>query len=91
MNPLRQRMIEDMQVRHLAPGTQSAYVQQVAAFARHFTGATQQLQENRARRAALMAEVEKLDAEAQEIARLIASPEARALLERLRRLTTAAP
>jgi site-specific recombinase XerD len=29
-------MIEDMQVRHLAPGTQSAYVQQVAAFARHF-------------------------------------------------------
>jgi len=29
-------MIEDMQVRHLAPGTQSIYVQQVAAFARHF-------------------------------------------------------
>lgn len=36
MNPLRQRMIEDMQVRHLAPQTQSSYVQQVAAFARHF-------------------------------------------------------
>ena len=36
MNPLRQRMIEDMQVRHLAPKTQSSYVQQAAAFARHF-------------------------------------------------------
>jgi integrase len=36
VNPLRQRMIEDMQVRHLAPKTQSSYVQQVAAFARHF-------------------------------------------------------
>jgi integrase/recombinase XerD len=36
MNPLRQRMIEDMQVRHLAPQTQSSYVQQAAAFARHF-------------------------------------------------------
>lgn len=36
MSPLRQRMIEDMQVRHLAPKTQSSYVQQVAAFARHF-------------------------------------------------------
>ena len=36
MNPLRQRMIEDMQVRHLAPKTQSSYVQQVAAFARYF-------------------------------------------------------
>ncbi len=36
MNPLRQRMIEDMQVRHLAPKTQSSYQQQVAAFARYF-------------------------------------------------------
>jgi hypothetical protein len=36
VNPLRQRMIEDMQVRHLAPKTQSSYVQQVAAFARYF-------------------------------------------------------
>lgn len=36
MNPLRQRMIEDMQVRHLAPKTQTAYLQQTAAFARHF-------------------------------------------------------
>jgi integrase/recombinase XerD len=36
MNPLRQRMIEDMQVRHLAPKTQLSYQQQVAAFARYF-------------------------------------------------------
>ena len=36
MNPLRQRMIEDMQVRYLALKTQTSYVQQVAAFAKHF-------------------------------------------------------
>ena len=36
MNPLRQRMIEDMQVRNLAPKTQKSYVQQVAAFALYF-------------------------------------------------------
>jgi len=29
-------MIEDMQVRHLAPKTQASYIQQVAAFARYF-------------------------------------------------------
>jgi integrase/recombinase XerD len=33
---LRQRMIEDMQVRNLSPQTQSAYVMQVSLFARHF-------------------------------------------------------
>ena len=33
---LRQRMTEDMQVRNLAPLTQSSYVQQVSTFARHF-------------------------------------------------------
>ena len=36
MTPLRQRMIEDMQVRNLAPHTQRAYLQQVSRFARHF-------------------------------------------------------
>jgi integrase/recombinase XerD len=36
MTPLRQRMIEDMQIRNLSPNTQSAYVQQVSRFARHF-------------------------------------------------------
>jgi integrase/recombinase XerD len=36
MTPLRQRMIEDMQVRNLAPVTQKNYVDAVARFARHF-------------------------------------------------------
>jgi integrase/recombinase XerD len=35
MTPLRQRMIEEMQIRNLAPHTQRAYVEQVARFARH--------------------------------------------------------
>jgi site-specific recombinase XerD len=36
MTPLRQRMIEDMQVRNLAWHTQRAYIQQISLFARHF-------------------------------------------------------
>ena len=36
MTPLRQRMIEDMQVRNLSPCTIDCYVRQVALFARHF-------------------------------------------------------
>jgi len=36
MTPLRQRMIEDMQVRNLACHTQRAYIQQISLFARHF-------------------------------------------------------
>ena|SRR5215472_7140620 len=36
MTCLRRRMIEDMQVRNLAVGTQQVYVQQVSRFARHF-------------------------------------------------------
>ena len=36
MTPLRQRMLEDMQVRNLSPHTQESYVQQVSQFARHF-------------------------------------------------------
>jgi site-specific recombinase XerD len=36
MTPLRQRMTEDMQVRNLAPNTQTSYVQQVSLFARYF-------------------------------------------------------
>ncbi len=35
MTPLRQRMLEDMAIRNLAENTQSAYLQQVAAYARH--------------------------------------------------------
>lgn len=36
MTPLRQRMIEEMQIRNLSPDTQKSYVLQVAQFARHF-------------------------------------------------------
>lgn len=36
MTSLRQRMIEDMQVRNLAPNTQQGYVRQVSLFARYF-------------------------------------------------------
>lgn len=36
MTPLRQKMIEDMQVRNLAANTQKTYVEQVANFAKHF-------------------------------------------------------
>jgi integrase/recombinase XerD len=36
MTTLRQRMIEDMQVRNLALNTQLSYLQQVSLFARHF-------------------------------------------------------
>jgi integrase/recombinase XerD len=36
MTSLRQRMIEDMQVRNLSPETQACYVQQVSLFARYF-------------------------------------------------------
>jgi integrase/recombinase XerD len=36
MTSLRQRMVEDMQIRNLAVGTQQVYVEQVSLFARHF-------------------------------------------------------
>jgi integrase/recombinase XerD len=36
MTPLRQRMLEDMQIRNLAGSTQRSYVEHVARFARHF-------------------------------------------------------
>jgi site-specific recombinase XerD len=36
MTLLRQRMLEDMGVRNLAENTQSAYLQQIIAYARHF-------------------------------------------------------
>lgn len=36
MTALRQRMLEDMQIRNLSPLTQRAYVEHVSRFARHF-------------------------------------------------------
>jgi integrase/recombinase XerD len=43
MTSLRQRMIEDMQVRNLSPNTQSSYVQQVSLFARYFRSSPERL------------------------------------------------
>lgn len=36
ISPLRQRMLEDMTIRRLAPGTQAAYLSAVSRFSRHF-------------------------------------------------------
>jgi integrase/recombinase XerD len=36
VTPLRQLMLEEMQIRNLAPHTQASYVQQISRFARHF-------------------------------------------------------
>lgn len=43
MTPLRQRMIEDMQMRNFAPATQKAYLTAVKAFAAHFGNSPDQL------------------------------------------------
>jgi integrase/recombinase XerD len=41
--PLRQRIIEDMKIRNLSPDTIKAYVDRVAAFAKHFGRSAQLL------------------------------------------------
>ena len=43
MTPLRQRMIEDMQLRNLAQTTQRSYIHYVADFAKHFNRSPQDL------------------------------------------------
>ena len=43
MTPLRQRMIEDMNLRNLAPRTVNVYVERVAKFAKHFGKSPEQL------------------------------------------------
>ena len=40
MTSLRQRMLEDMQIRNLSPLTPRAYVEHVSRFARHFSRAS---------------------------------------------------
>ena len=36
MTPLRQRMLEEMQIRNFSENTRKCYLQQVSLFARHF-------------------------------------------------------
>jgi integrase/recombinase XerD len=43
MNPLRRRMIEDMQVRNMSPVTQRCYVHAVAKFAQYFSRSADRL------------------------------------------------
>lgn len=49
MTPLRQRMLQDMEMRNLARGTQDSCVRQVAQFAAYFNKSPDQLgpEENR--------------------------------------------
>ena len=44
MTPLRQRMLEDMQMRNLSRGTQMVYVRAVMQLARHYQKSPDQLQ-----------------------------------------------
>ena len=43
MTPLRQRMLEDMQLRNFAPGTQKNYIAHVAGFAKYFDRSPEEL------------------------------------------------
>jgi len=43
MTHLRQRMLEDMGIRNLADNTQSAYLQQIIAYAEHFHRSPEEL------------------------------------------------
>ena len=43
MNPLRQRMLEDMRIRNFALTTQETYLRQVAYFARHYRKSPERL------------------------------------------------
>ena len=43
MTPLRQRMIDDMQLHNLAPGTQVHYIHHVAGFANYYGRSPEEL------------------------------------------------
>jgi hypothetical protein len=43
MNPLRQRMIEDLTIRNLSPATQQSYIHAVSKFSRFFRRSPVQL------------------------------------------------
>ncbi len=36
MTPLRQRVLEELQIRHYSPNTVRAYIRSIAEFAKHF-------------------------------------------------------
>jgi integrase/recombinase XerD len=59
MTPLRQRMIEDMQLRGLSKNTQKAYVLAVSQFADHFGRSPEQISEEELRRYFLYLKNEK--------------------------------
>ncbi len=49
MTPLRQRMIEDMNLRNLAPRTFQVYLERVAKFAQHFGKSPEKLEDQEVR------------------------------------------
>ena len=59
MTPLRQRFLEDMQLRHLAPSSQSTYLLRVIDFAQHFGRSPAELDLEEVRRYLLFLTQEK--------------------------------